>query len=258
MLLGSAVADVFASVLFRGKESLMASDHIRKLTGYQYDDEAVSMDSKIGKPVLNEAISIKAKPKLTSYKGTTLMGSYQVDDEGIVPADELVVVEKGVLKNLMNNRTITHTSQQANGFDSGGGVLEVSLNFQDTEKTLKEKLIAKAKSEGLDFAFIVRESSAIGMGVRVIYRVDVADGKETVVRNALLETNGFKTFKRIMGSSSGYHAFNLGGDDFGRSLSQISSYIVPDALLLEEMDIKPFPMPTLKEEHYVSNPMGWE
>jgi hypothetical protein len=33
------------------------------------------------------------------------------------------------------------------------------------------------------------------------------------------------------------------------------SLIVPQAVLLQEMDIQPFRMPSLKEEEYVSNPL---
>jgi hypothetical protein len=256
LIMGPVVAEVFSTVLFSSRESVMANDHIRKLTGYQYDSDITSMDSKIGKPILNEAITIKAKPKLRSFNNVELLGAFPIDDEGIVPAEELIAVEKGVLKNLMNNRTITSPSQQANGFDSGPGVLEISIAYQDNEKTLKDKLITKAKAEGLDYAYIIREASALGMGLKNVYRVSVTDGKEELIKNALLETNGFKTFKRMMGASAKYQAFNLGGEDPNQGGALIS-FIVPEAVLLEEMEIKPFPMPTLKEEQYVSNPLGW-
>jgi hypothetical protein len=256
LIMGPVVAEVLSTVLFASRESIMANDHIRKLTGYQYDNDVTSMDGKIGKPILNEAITIKAKPKLKSFNGVELLGSFSIDGEGIVPADEVVLVEKGILKNLMNNRTITNPSQQANGFDAGPGVLEITMAYQDSEKTLKDKLIAKAKAEGLEYAYIIREASALGMGLKNVFRVSVADGKEELIKNALMETNGFKTFKRMMGASAKYQAHNLGGDDPNQGGALIS-FIVPEAILLEEMVIKPFPMPTLKEEQYVSNPLGW-
>lgn len=257
LLMGSAVAELFSRALFESRESILANDNITPLTGFQFEEEMAAMDGKIGKSIFNEAITIKAKPKLRSYNGIDLLGSYEMDSEGIVPADEVVVVQNGVLKTLLNNRTLTHPTQTANGFSSGPGVLEITLTHKQSEKVLKEKLLAQAKKEGLDYAIIVRDAPGFGFGLMNVYKVYVKDGKEQYMRNAILNPTNVKTLKRILGASSQYQAHNLGGslNVASGGSSQVMSLIVPQAVLLQEMDIQPFRMPSLKEEEYVSNPL---
>ncbi|HEX6225810.1 MAG TPA: metallopeptidase TldD-related protein [Chryseolinea sp.] len=255
LLVGPVVADVFSSVLFSGPENILASNTIPRLTGFQYQAEPL-MDTKIGKSVFHESLTIKAKPKLKSYNGTVLASTFEIDDEGIVPKDELTIVEKGVLKNLLNDRTITHPTQSANGFSGGPGVLEVTSTQKNSEKELKEKLITKAKSEGLDYALIIRNSPAL-MGIMNVYKVSINDGSEELVRNAVYDGMNFKTLKRILGASETYIAHNLNVADLQGTGQNggMGSYIVPNALLIEDMQVNQVQLPILKEEEYVANPL---
>ena len=135
LLMGDAVSNLLTSSLLSQREGIMASDNIQRLKGYQYADPESALDMKIGKAVTSIDMTVKAKPTLQSYNGISLLGSYQIDNEGVVPPDEVTIIEKGVLKTLLNNRTITHPSQTANGFASGPGVLEITFAAKDTEKT---------------------------------------------------------------------------------------------------------------------------
>ena len=232
----------------------MASNFIPKLTGYQFNNGA-ALDAKIGKSVMSEAITIKAKPKMKMYNEMVLLSSYEIDDEGIVPPDEVVIVEKGVLRNLLNDRTLTNDKQLANGFSAGPGVLEISVSLKNSEKVLKEKLMTKAKAEGLDYALIIRQSSL--MGIMNVYKVSLTDGKEELVRNAFFEDMNFRTLKRILGASEKYHAYNIQHMEMmGRNADGGTiAYIVPEAVLLEEIGVKTFEMPVLKQDEYVGNPL---
>jgi len=251
LFLGNAVPELFSNVFLRGRENIHASHAISRLNGLQYDQELTSMEGKIGKSILSESITVKAKPKLTSYKGTDLLGTFEVDNEGIVPAEELIVVQNGVLKNLLNDRTITHSSHTANGFASGAGVLEVAVSQKSSEKILREKLIVQAKKEGLDYAVIIRDEG-MNTGLK-IYKLSVTDGKEELVRNALPNEN-MKVLKHVLGASENSKAYNI---TLGRGLGNQGtvSFIVPEAILVEEMEIKPLRIPSLKEEEYVPNPL---
>jgi hypothetical protein len=257
LLLGSTVADFTMRVFGRGNDSPVANDNIQKLTGFQFDQSA-SMSSKIGRMLIHESLSLKAKPKLTSYNGVELFGSYAIDNEGIIPADEVVLFDKGVLKTLMNNRTLTDPSQTSNGFANGPGVLELTCAVKYTEKELKDKLIAQAKLEGLDYAIILRNNNVSGFPSLNIYKVSLTDGKEELFRNAFLGQTSLKTLKRVLGASVSASAFNLGLMDFGRNFgpaATMTSLIVPEALLIEELDVRPMRSPSVKEDVYVSNPL---
>jgi hypothetical protein len=254
LLSGPIVADVFSSILLGSTESIIANNFIVALTGLQFSRNN-SMDTKIGKMLLSPLVTIKARPTLKNFNGVDLLGAFQIDDEGMVPEQEVAIVENGVLKTLLNDRTITHESQSANGFSSGPGVLEISLKEKLTEKVLKDKLIKEANDQGLDYALIIRQSSNM-MGIMSVYRVSVEDGKEELLRNAIFGDLNQKMFRRILGGSETYLAHNLSGSDYmGANQSQIVSYIVPSSILVQEMEVKPFDMPTLHEEEYVSNPL---
>jgi predicted Zn-dependent protease len=260
LVMGTAVAGVFGQVLFSSRDgSIVASDNIPRLQGIRYNTES-AMDNKVGKMILNEAITIKAKPKLKSFEGTDLMGSFEIDNEGIVPADEVTLIENGVLKTLMNNRTITHPTQTANGFASGPGVIEIMIKQKNSVAELKSKLIEKAKAEGLDYAIIIYQSAAPGMGNSKVYKINVSDGKEEPLKEAFLNQVSLKNLKRISGASSKYIAHNLGGGPMfgqqGFGTGGYVSFIMPDAILLDDAEVRAFKMPFFAgEQEYVSNPL---
>lgn len=255
LLEGKTVAEAFSNSILRGREGIFANDNIAKLKGFQFDEESLSAEGKIGKNVINPQITIKAKPKLTHFQGVELTGNYQIDDEGVIPPDELTIIENGVLKNLLNNRTLTSPTQTANGFSDGPGVLEITIAQKDTEKSLKDKLIQQAKKEGLSFGLIFRESAS-RMGFVTAIKVYVEDGREEPVRYVSLREYGFKMWKRILGASEKYTAHNLDELLGERSSLQVSlSMIVPQAILLEEAEVQPFRTPSLKQEEYISRPL---
>jgi hypothetical protein len=256
LLAGPAVAHQFSSTLFNGPESVLTNNFVPRISGLQYSGNNLGMENKVGKIILNESLTVKAKPLLKSYNDVELFGAFQIDDEGIRPSEELVIVEHGVLKNLLNDRTLTNGAQVANGFSSGPGVVEITTAYKNSEEELKDKLMAAAKAEGLDYALIIRQSPML-MGVVNVHKVSVEDGKEELVRNALLSEMNFRTLRRMLGASGNYRAHNLNGSKFlnpGANGPEIS-FIVPEAILLESVEVKPFEIPTLKEEEFVSNPL---
>jgi hypothetical protein len=77
------------------------------------------------------------------------------------------------------------------------------------------------------------------------------------MRNALPSEVTFRTFRRVLGASGNYQAHNLNTSKYlnpGGGGPEMS-FIVPAAVLVESLDVKPFDIPTLKEEEFVSNPL---
>ncbi len=58
---------------------------------------------KIDSRVLPLTVSLVDDPLLKDYKGTPLIGTYTIDEEG-VPAQKVTLVENGKLKNLLMSR----------------------------------------------------------------------------------------------------------------------------------------------------------
>ena len=309
---GQAAGEVFSQVMFDATSGLMAvrkpvvaeaqfAMMVNGLTGK-------SLENKIGKKLISEDLTIKSRPAMKEYKGTKLIGSYEVDAEAVVPDKELALVEDGILKTLVNNRTPIDAIRESNGHQCytlaggmispviGSGVIEMSSKKTESHKKLKEELIAKAKEEGLEYAFIIKkmESSVAGVEKDVdinsfvamlsggggqsnvskpiyIYKVDLSSGEEQLVRTANLKGVSMKSMKDILGVSDKQMVYNtflslkamgidISGLAGGFSSSWIlagspSSFILPDAILFEELDIKKEDRAFTKKLPVVENPL---
>jgi predicted Zn-dependent protease len=243
---GQVVAEVFHEALFGGRESLILSNDIQNASGFRM--EAANMESRIGKPIMDAGVSISARSRLKKYNGTDLLGAFDADSEGVIPPDELVLVEKGVLKELLNDRTITKPAQKPNGHAGGPGVIEIKIENPPGD-ALKQKLLARAREEGLEFALILRATA--GAPFEVV-RVYVADGREEPVRADQLGGVSLRNLRRIPGSSANTAVFHVGGDGNANSLA---SYIVPQAVLFQELTVMPPGSATFDEEVLVENPL---
>lgn len=247
LFIGQPVAQLFVSELFGGEEGLAANNNIQSLTGYRY--ESNSLDAKIGKPVFADGMTVKAMPKLKKYGDVTLLGSFEVDEEGVVPADETVLIENGVLKVLMNDRTIVNAGQVANGLGDGPGVVSVTFKTSLPAVDLKARLIAQAKKEGLEYGLIIRERDA-GMRVMDVWKVYVDDGREELARQASMKSLSQRSFRKISDVSGEVAVHNISSG--ARSLISV---ICPEAVLLSEVEFESTGFPTIEEEEYVPSPL---
>ena len=171
--------------------------------------------------------------------------------KGVVPQDELVLIEKGVLKNQLNDRSLTKEGQLANGHSAGPAVIEVTLDKIFPTPTLKETLIASARKEGLEFAVIIRGNTSFGEGMTEVWKVNLDTGKEELMRSSQLGGISLKNLKRIAGASSVQQASTVQTGE-----GNLASFIVPEALLLDDIDITPLKLPYIEEEEiYVQSPL---
>jgi hypothetical protein len=253
LFMGDAVASLFQHTLLSNTEGLYASNIVEDQSkGIRYEGTNI-LETKLGKPVLPESYTVECLPKLKEYLGQPVLGSFDADDEGIVPANELKVIEKGILKHLFHDRTSVKQGQIPNGFGDGPGVLRVSYDGGTTIKQLKQKLIDKAKAEGLDYAFIVKESQSKGAGFITVYKVSVKSGVETILRSALLEEITLKELKKTLGASKEAYVRHIQTNSMGGP--GVMTIIAPEALLLEEVEIKPTNSYFEKEEEIVKSPL---
>jgi hypothetical protein len=225
-------------------------NNIQGLTGMRADTRS-SMESKIGKIVASPLLSVRALSRTQHYKGVKLLGAFQADSEGTPPPDELVLIDKGILTDMLNDRTLTSSEQKANGHRDGPGVIQVSISESLPTKDMKEKLIAQAKEAGLEFGLIVRNQSIGRVGMFNVYKVNVADGTEELLRNARFSSLAMKNLRKVLGSSEEvvYNSPSLGND------SKFTTYIVPKSLLMADVDIISAELPSFNEEEFVKDPL---
>jgi predicted Zn-dependent protease len=195
-----------------------------------------SLEMKMNKKVISRSLSIKSITGLQTYDGMPLEGYYPIDFEGVVPEPEFFLIENGVLKSLLNRRTPTKKVPNSNGHYRFGGMMPQVLpgNILLTSNTivpkadLKKKLIEAAKAEDLDYAFIIRRMSG---NTIMAYKVYVEDGREELVRGAKLDGFALNSFKRRLSASGQNVAINIAAN------SVISTCVVPDGIIFEELDI---------------------
>ena len=193
----------------------------------------------LNKKVISRSITIKSITGQEYYKGQKLNGYYPVDGEGVVPDKELILIENGVLRNLLNGRMPTKKINHSNGhvrydltnnnFRVLPGNLLITSNQTFSNEELRKKLLNAAKEEDLEYAYIVRQYDFWAQ-FNFIYKIYVADGREELVRGAIIsDAANLKNFKRILGTSN--------NEQFLSFLDIKTTIIHPDAILFEEMDI---------------------
>jgi len=208
----------------------------------------------LNKKVISRDLSLISITGQEFYKGQRLNGYYPIDAEGVAPAKEMMLIENGVLRNLLNGRVPTNKFQHSNGhvrYDYNSyanrtlpGNLLITGKQTFSYDDLRKKLIEAALEEDLEYAYVVKE---MGGGAPFIYKVYVADGREELVRGATI-TDGasLRPFKRILGVSDKEQMKNYG---------QIPTTVIsPTAMLFEEMDVTRMQNIEFKKPYIVAKP----
>jgi len=194
-----AVPQLFNSNLI---QNLYAPTEILEEDYYSFNLEEEGIDKQLGEKVISKQLSVTLHTNLKSYNGEYLRGNYQIDDEGVMAPDTLKLIEEGILKNLMSSRTLLGEEQIANGTGSGPGVVFISATETSKESDLKQKLIELAKEEDLDYAIIVKGSSAFGGFNNIeVFKVDVETGEEELFAGATISGLDMNNLKKVEGIS---------------------------------------------------------
>ena len=192
------------------------------------DAEGKTFKGQIGRPVLPPFITIVDDPTLGVLGGKSLNGFYRYDDEGI-PAQRVPLVEAGVLRNFLLSRHPVDGFLHSNGHGRAQANrrpvarmanLIASSTKQVSDAELKDMLIAEAKRQGKPYGLIIRDiqggntnTSSFGYqafkGIpRLVYRVDVRDGKESLVRGVEVVGTPLSAISKIVATGKTQGVFN--------------------------------------------------
>ena len=142
--------------------------------------------------VLPEMMNVVDDPRMKSFNGRELLGSYDFDDEG-VPAQAVDVVEHGKLMNYLVSRTPIRDFPDSNGHGRAAPgqsahahasvtIFKSSAPVKASE--LHARLVGMAKEQGRD----VYEVETLGgeLAPRMLFRVH-PDGSRQLVRGAVFD-----------------------------------------------------------------------
>jgi TldD protein len=126
-------------------------------------NEGQTFTSKIGEQILPDFISIKDDPTEAKLNGEMLLGYYPFDDEG-VPAEDVSLVDHGVLKTFLMSRSPLVNIPHSNGHGrrqlgyapvARQGNLIVTSTRTMTNAELRQKLIDLIKQQGRPFGLLI-------------------------------------------------------------------------------------------------------
>jgi predicted Zn-dependent protease len=161
---------------------------------------------------------VRDNPTQAAFNQFALMGTSSVDDDGVRP-HETLVIDHGILKNMLATRVPVSGTLQSTGSRRGTGALPSNV-FINSEKALppdelKKELLSRAKDRGLGYAVVVRrvgaESGASLMqramqmassqddsqSILEVYKL-YADGHEEPLRGVQISDLPAESFKEIV------------------------------------------------------------
>jgi hypothetical protein len=281
LFLGQAASEFVSASLFSGedplismREPLFADRNMKIFSG----NDPNSLQEKQNKKVISGDLTVKAIPHAVNFENMPLIGHFEIDADGVVPPKETVLIENGMLKTLLSDRTPTRLVPQSNGhrrfaffnnsvsYLTGPGIIQVEGKNPNSQAQLKKMLMEKAREEGLDYAIIVRRvlPGVVNYPVE-IYKVSLADGKETLVRSANMASFSLSSLKKCIGTSDHQVAYNMlisvgpdpsGGGTFSPDISGLpASFISPDGFLISEMEVQGAPRNLSVEKPIVPSPL---
>jgi TldD protein len=235
---------------------------------------------KLGSRVLPGPVSLLDDPTAKQFQGRDLLGAYDVDQEG-VKAERVEIVNSGLLLNFLMSRRPGPDLDHSNGHGRAaylGDARPMASNLFFTSSAaispeeLKKKFMDECKQNGNKWCLLVREMDNPVLGVReqedlsdivmgaasgaaagerlplLVYRVDVSDGSESLIRGAHLAGLTLRAVRNIAAIGNDATAFDFMQSQqagfagtalaaFGSADSGVPSTVIAPSLLLDDVEV---------------------
>ena len=235
---------------------------------------------KLGSRVLPGPVSLLDDPTAKQFQGRDLLGAYDVDEEG-VKAQRVELVNSGLLLNFLMSRRPGPDLDHSNGHGRAAYLgdphpMASNLFFTSSDgispDEMKKKFMDECKQNGNKWCLIVRAMDNPVLGVReqddlsdivmgaasgaatgdrlplLVYRVDVADGRESLIRGARLTGLTLRAVRNIAAVGNDATAFDFMQSQqagfagtalaaFGSADSGVPSTVIAPSLLLDDVEV---------------------
>jgi TldD protein len=188
--------------------------------------------------VLPKFVTVVDDPTMKTFEGKNVLGSYDVDSDG-VKAQPVTVVNQGMLVNYLLGRQPLRDFPASNGHGRatpGGtpqpslGVLLFKSSEPETIKELNDKLRQMASEEGQPYGYRV-DTLGPGNSPRLLYRVYVKDGHAELVRGAVFNELDVRSLRNDLAA--------MGNDPLvSNRASGLPETIICPSLLFDELEVK--------------------
>jgi TldD protein len=237
-------------VLFSGQAAceLFAQLLVPQLSGqrspvFEREEMAAMMPrsdltARLNRPVLPPFLHVVDDPTKTAFSGTPLVGSYEIDDQGVRVAP-VTLVQNGVLKTLLMSRRPSKEIAKSNGHGRsmsqgapGAAIGNLFVRTAEGKATdTKAELLRLCREEGLEWCLWVRVLDQPGLSgdgpsfrsffrrsgrseqesvtsPLSAYKVFVKDGREEPVRGLVAGEITLRNLKDIAAAGSDYSVHN--------------------------------------------------
>ena len=188
--------------------------------------------------VLPNFVTVVDDPSLKDFKGKSLVGSYDVDSEG-VKAQTVTLIDSGSLTSYLLGREPIRDFTTSNGHGRAApgsspqpnpGVLIFKSSEPQSPAALKKRIIEMATEQGRPYAYRV-ETLGPGNSPRLLYRVYVNDGHEELVRGAVFSELDVRSLRADLIAA---------GDDqlVDNRPGGVSMTVIAPSLLFDELEVK--------------------
>ncbi|HTT63415.1 MAG TPA: metallopeptidase TldD-related protein [Bryobacteraceae bacterium] len=268
---GMAGAQLFAEVLGRNLAVLRRPVMDPGRSSFAAVSE---LEGRQGARIMPECFDVVDDPTQKEWHGHLLMGSYEVDREGVAPRP-LALVEKGVLKTFLLTRQPEPGFSGSNGrarlpgaFGANGAAIS-NLFVRATETVpvsgLKKKLLEMCRQRNKPYGMIVRKmdfpssasfeevrrllSSSAEAGGRpvsapiLVYKV-YPDGKEELVRGLRFRGLNTRSFKDIVAAGDDDNVFDFLNNQapfalIGGATYVAGSSVIAPSVLIDDLELHP-------------------
>ncbi len=214
---------------------------------------------RLGTRVLPPGVTLVDDPTAKEFQGQPLLGSYEVDEDG-VRGQRVVLVENGALRDLLMSRRPGPDFDHSNGHgratflgDTRPAISNLFLTSGQGQSPveLRKKFLEKCKEDGRPWCLVVRQMDNPAVAIHhqddfqdllaslaagaasgdrlplLVYRVYVADGREELVRGARLTGLNLRALRNLGGIGNDPTAFtylqNLSPGFAGTALAAFGS-----------------------------------
>ena len=187
--------------------------------------------------VLPNFLTVVDDPTLKDFQGKSLVGNYDVDDDG-VKAQPVTLVENGTLVNYLVSRQPIRDFPSSNGHGRAGagafpapnlGVLVVKSSDAQSPEALKQRVIQMITEQGKPYGYRV-ETLGPGNSPRLLYRI-YPDGHEELVRGAVFNELDVRALRSDL--------MSVGNDPLvSNRAGGIATTVISPSLLFDELEVK--------------------
>lgn len=217
--------------------------------------EGQTFSKKVGEPILPDFLSIVDDTTMKKLGDEDLLGYYQFDDEG-VPAQRVMLVDHGVLKNFEMSRSPLVGFPHSNGHGrrqlgatpvSRQGNLIVQSSKTMTNAQLRAKLVDLIKAQGKSYGLLIDDIAggftftgrgqpqAFQVQPLVVYKV-FADGRpDELVRGVDIVGTPLAALTKIVATGDTAEVFN---GYCGAESGSVPVAAASPAILISELEVQ--------------------